>query len=681
MNELKKAFAYTVKALEIIPFIILLAYSWYYISLITTSPYTELGKEMYNLQVNQSISFEILLHILKQNIIAIGIFTVVMIVFALYCYHSGSIFGYRNFTISAFEIWLTVIFVFSYISRFMQSCSQTVVFAVLLSMALLMVIVNMVFFIKEEEKYLKKKLYFFLFIALSVVIKYFSNENQLTSFTDELISAFSINFFSVLIIIYYLALKNYDDNLFMTLLAVLFFIIAFPFFFVVFMYAVYSVFYAITAIFSGFRFAGMYDNFFLSHLVNLFNITLLKTYTLNYNGIVAALASLFGVTALIFSFEDESEQKILANMQVKNIVLTVIGITMIIYFAINFSKNHKSTKAKNLVQNNTENSFLKLTGKVNFSNQPLNVFAYHNTCIVVTDNYKAFNIDNKGYIKEQFQFPAYDNLTESTDNDTIALSVSSNKNNFYLYFYDVKNKNVYAEKSFQFYSNDLLTLTAFRYHNQNLLLLTSFNKFYFIDFKTNILWSGKLPDDKVNMNTFSKIRLKLKKDSLYVFSELNNNRFVFDLKNQKVSTFKSLSEIYNLPCWDFRKDSFNTNTIIKIIKPDKAAEIYDTIAGNVHFISPQIYYNSLKLFIINNKQKITVRELNSYQYLFVKAGDFFIGLDKSIVLGNDDKIIIFNREQFYTQKNLNRSDIIQAVYQKPALYIISKENLFVYEVE
>ena len=681
MKKYKTILNNFIKFFEVIPFIALLAYSWNYISLLTSNPYSGEGKALYKLQANQVITFDVLIFILKQNIISISIFTLIMVGFAWFTALSVTGKKYRQFTISVFEIWITVIFVFVYISRFMQNSSQPMVLAVLITMMLIVTVVNLVFFFMEKQ-YLKKKLYFFIFIFISFIIKYFSKEIGLTSFTDEFISTLSISFFSILIIVFYLSLRNLVDNVFYFLFAVLIFIVAFPLVFVLAIYAVYTIFFAIIALFSGFHFAGMYDNFFLSHLVTLFNTTLYESYPFNYSGITAAVITIIGVAALILNFEKDKNIKS-HKIKLSDIILVATGMFIIysVFAEAGFSRNKNKIAVSEKTTNSiNKNKHFALLGKINFKEEPKTVFINNNSTYVISENNKMYEISTDNLIKDEFSVPKHNLFIKNKDNDTILFEQNNeDEKQLILFFYDVKNRKNYAKKNFDFYSNQLTTRNCFKYKNKNILFLTSYNKFYFIDFKGNILWEDKMPNFSNKKNEtmyFNDAKISLQKNMLYVYSVMTGKKLVFDLKNKKINTFLNFYDIYKTTCWDFKPDS--AKLIIKYTNPDNKNATFDTTDVFIRYINSKTFYINRKVYYFDKNEKPKIEEMHGYQFVFLydSINSFVIAKNSA----RNDNIIHIAKDTVYYDKIINKEEIIDADFQKNKLSIITKKWLLRYSV-
>ena len=686
MKNLKTIINYSVKFFEVIPFIALLAYSWNYISLLTTSPYSEEGKVLYELQANQLITLDVLMLTLKQNVISIGIFTLIMTGLAWFTAMSKLGKKYRQFTISVFEVWLTVIFVFVYISRFMQNSSQPVILTVLITMMLIITAVNLVFFFMEE-KYLKKKLYFFIFIAISVIIKYFSHETDIVSFTDEIISALSVNFFSVLIIVFYLALRNLTENILIFLFAVLVFIVAFPLLFVLLIYAIYAFFFAIIALFSGFHFAGIFDNFFLSHLVSLFNVTLYESYSFNYYGILAAVITVIGVSSFLLNLEDDdTENKYFIKISLSDILLVVFGIFIIysVFEEAGFSRNKNkiavSQKQENMLDNN---KYFKFLGKINFKDKPKTVFINNNLTYVISKQNKIYEISEDNLIKDEFFAPRYNLFIKNEDNDTIIFEQNNeDSKKQVLNFYDLKGRNIYAKKNLVFYSDQLTSRNCFKYKNKNILLLTAYNKFYFIDFKGNIFWEGELPNLNKKKNEkmffFNDAKIVLKNNIVYLFSIMTDKKLAFNLENKKVKQFSKFYDVYKSACWDFELDS--AKMYIKYTNQDSKETAFDTTDIYIKYITPQTFYVGRKIYYFDKNNSPKIEETKGYQFLFESDSTNCLIIDKAKTSTLTKNFMCVNKDTIYYDKIINDNEILDIDYQNKMLSIITKKCLLRYVV-
>ena len=635
-------FGYFRKFLISLPFIALLIWVWFYISVMT-------GSEFSDVLETTNLTFNIFSLLLKQNIVAISVYSIIMLAVAIILIKKGD---ENKFIIIVIEIWLTVIFIFVYISITMQIVNFAAALATMLSISSIMFGINMLF-AYTDNKYYKKKLYFLLFLLASFLVRLLLFDGSISTF-NLLTDTFVINFFFVLILGFYITLRIFLPSVY----SVFIFIAVFPLTLVAFFYGVYTIFYSIAAVFSGFNFSEIYDNFFLGAFVKLFNLTLSDDFPVTLAGLLSLFLTILGVTSFIVSFEEHiyfedngEDIKIKEknpNSSHKIIFLkhdnlwAIAGAIILIVFVAQMNFELKNSTPQKL---QAQSEPFQFKTKIDLKNKPITVFSTDSLTYVITENKKnKFELNKISkdniFIGKQ-DFPKFNKILPTKNKDTIAfIEFNDTIKQIDFYFFDVKNEKQYLTKKYKFddlsiYSD--ISMKLYTYKHKNFILYSEFNKFGILDFTGKIVYQGIL--EKSNYNAkhisyfYNDIYTEVKNDTLYAFSATTTEWFKINLKNYSVNKFNSLIEVFSPPCLDFRIDTIENKLITKYILTKDSAKFIDTLdSNNNNFIlAKNSFTNSYKIFHVNN---------NNLQE---------IGFDKTFIFKNDT-IIIFN-ENTYNEDN------------------------------
>lgn len=633
------------------------AYVWLYIDFLFKNSRADFF-------ANKTINLNQFFQLLKLNNSVFIVFTAILfiVIFILIFSHTQIDTSFYKYLLVAFDVWLTSIVVYFYISFPMQLNPFASHIAAILTLSMIMLAIN-IWLLSVQQHFIRTKLLFYLVIFILAFYNWLIKGSLASAIFDNIFAAFALNFFSAIVVFTYLFFSKLDTNKF---LAVLLYSVLMPFLIAIAVVVIYSVFFIL---FSFFHFAGIFHNFFFGYLSKIFTITLLKNYGLDsLNGLLSLILVMWGISRFIINIDDDIRYSELSNKQFFTIIIGFLW--LILMFASLHSKSKK-----------TEHKIFKNFVAISAKKSKIFVDS-ENVYLIVADSSNSMFYDfSKDFIlNKKFRIPAFDKVFylkkdrffsfNKINNTELEFDVFSSKKGL------IHHKIIYADTiediGMSFDNNSSLIYSK----SDTSILFNDAYIFAFFDIYGNLKWS----QSGVTLPFYNSDAYFVFGDSLLLYSKYaDTSCFVFIPKKKFYEKFKHLGDVVGYPCFS----SHDYKTFVDF-SPDSSLFI-SKLTTKKYIILPKISYvynfsdlfylqnNSVDSFYINTKlnnknilyndKKFYVFEPTYYSYLEMKTFN---------IESKKEKIYVF--EQRYPK-------IYQIIIRNKKLYLNTSKGIAEYSLE